>query len=72
MKRVLSAAAAVAFAASLGACGTTTEQRVASGALGGAAAGAVLGKNLGSTAIGAAAGAAGGYAVDRCKKSRRC
>jgi osmotically inducible lipoprotein OsmB len=72
MKRVLSAAAAVAFAASLGACGTTMEQRVASGALGGAAAGAVLGGSATSTAVGAAAGAAGGYAVDRCKRRGGC
>lgn len=61
-----------ATATLLGACGTTMEQRVASGALGGAAAGAVIGGDLKDAAVGAAVGAAGGYAVDRCKKSGGC
>lgn len=61
-----------ATAALLGACGTTMEQRVASGALGGAAVGAVAGGDLSDAAVGAAVGAGAGYVVDRCKKSGDC
>lgn len=64
--------ALTASAALLAACGTTTEQRVASGAVGGAAAGAVLGGDVEGAVIGGAAGAAGGYVVDQCKKSGDC
>jgi osmotically inducible lipoprotein OsmB len=47
----------------LAACGTTTTQRVATGALGGAAVGAVVDGGRGAL-IGGAAGAAGGAIVD--------
>lgn len=53
----------------LAACGTTTEQRVATGALGGAAVGAVTGGGNGAL-IGGAAGAVGGLAVDAVQKDR--
>lgn len=45
------------------ACGTTTTERVATGALGGAAIGAVVDGGRGAL-IGGAAGAAGGAVVD--------
>ena len=61
-----------ASASLLAACGTTTEQRVASGALGGAAVGAVAGGELDDAAVGAALGAGAGYVVVRCKKSGDC
>lgn len=61
-----------ATAALLAACGTTTESRVATGALGGAAAGAVVGGDVGDAVVGGALGAAAGYAVDHCKKSNDC
>lgn len=48
----------------LSACGSTTEQQAASGALGGAAAGAAVGGPIGA-AVGAAAGGAGGSQVER-------
>lgn len=47
----------------LAACGSNTEQRAASGALGGAAAGAVVGGPVGAV-IGGAAGATGGAVLD--------
>lgn len=49
------------------ACGTTTEQRVATGALGGAAVGALVDGGTGAL-IGGAAGAVGGAVVDRSKR----
>lgn len=61
-----------ATASLLAACGTTTEQRVASGALGGAAVGAVAGGDLGDAVVGGAVGAGAGYVYDRCKKSNDC
>lgn len=69
MKIIIPLAASALLVA---ACGTTTEERVASGALGGAAAGAVLGGDVGDAVVGGAVGAAGGYAVDRCKKTNNC
>jgi hypothetical protein len=45
------------------ACGTTTTQRVATGALGGAAVGALVGGGNGAL-VGGAAGAVGGAVVD--------
>ncbi|MBX3476456.1 MAG: hypothetical protein KF910_02505 [Brevundimonas sp.] len=51
------------MALSLAACGTTMEQRAASGALGGAVAGQVIGGNTGATVAGAAIGAAAGAAT---------
>jgi hypothetical protein len=71
MRRILTAATALGFGLSLVACGTTTEQRVASGGLGGAAVGAVAGGGKGAV-IGGVAGAAGGYVVDQCKKKGKC
>lgn len=47
----------------LAACGSTMEQRAASGAIGGAVAGQVIGKDTGSTVAGAAIGAAAGAAT---------
>ena len=47
----------------LAACGTTTTERVATGALGGAAVGAVVDGGRGAL-IGGAAGAVGGAVVD--------
>ena len=61
-----------ASATLLAACGTTMEQRVASGALGGAAVGAVAGGELDDAVVGGALGAGAGYVVDRCKKSGDC
>lgn len=61
-----------ASASLLAACGTTTEQRVASGALGGAAAGAVVGGDTKDVVVGGVLGAGAGYAVDYCKKSDDC
>jgi hypothetical protein len=49
------------------ACGTTTTERVTTGALGGAVAGAVIGGGNGAL-IGGAAGAVGGAVVDANKR----
>lgn len=57
--------AAVSFL--LAACGTTLEQRAATGALGGAAVGAVVDGGSGAL-IGGVAGAAAGAAVHEAKK----
>lgn len=59
-----------ATALMLSACGTTTSERVATGALGGAAVGAVLGGSTGEVVGGAAVGAVGGLAVDQAEKDR--
>jgi hypothetical protein len=53
----------------LAACGTSTTERVATGALGGAAVGAVVDGGTGAL-IGGAAGAVGGVAVDQAEKDR--
>jgi osmotically inducible lipoprotein OsmB len=64
MKTIVKLAPVVGLAAlGLAACGTTMEQRAASGALGGAVAGQVIGGNTGSTVAGAAIGAAAGAAT---------
>jgi hypothetical protein len=47
----------------LGACGSNTEERAATGGLSGAAAGAVVGGPVGAV-VGGAAGAAGGAVLD--------
>lgn len=51
----------------LAACGSTLEQRAATGALGGAAVGAVVDGGTGAL-IGGAAGAVGGAAVHEAQK----
>jgi hypothetical protein len=66
MRSITLAALAVAGVA-LAACGSTTEQRVATGALGGAAAGAVLGGGTGAV-VGGVGGAAAGAVVDANKR----
>ena len=48
----------------LTACGTTTSERVATGALGGVAAGALIGGSATGAVVGGVAGAAVGAAVD--------
>jgi osmotically inducible lipoprotein OsmB len=63
MKTVLKFAPLVGAAALLAACGTTMEQRAATGAIGGAVAGQVIGGNTGSTVAGAAVGAVAGAAT---------
>jgi hypothetical protein len=71
MKRSTTAVLAVTMGFAMAACGHTTEQRVATGALGGAAVGAVAGGGKGAV-VGGVAGAAGGYVVDQCKKKGKC
>jgi osmotically inducible lipoprotein OsmB len=63
MKTVLKLAPAAAALMLVAACGSTMEQRAATGAIGGAAAGQVLGGDTGSTVAGAAIGALGGAAT---------
>lgn len=63
MKTILKLAPVVAVVGLLAACGTTMEQRAATGALGGAVAGQVLGGNTTATVGGAVAGAAVGAAT---------
>ncbi len=61
MKRIAITASALALAGGLSACGTTMEQRTATGALGGAAVGGLLGDTKGAIAgavVGGVAGAA--------------
>ena len=53
----------------LAACGTTTTERVATGAIGGAVVGGVVDGGTGAV-IGGAAGAVGGAAVDAAKRDR--
>jgi osmotically inducible lipoprotein OsmB len=60
MKTTLKLAPVVAVLTLLAACGTTIEQRAASGGLIGAAAGQVIGGDTRSTVAGAAAGAVAG------------
>lgn len=62
MKTMLSLSCAAAATLLLAACGTTMDQRAATGAVGGAVAGQVIGGNTGSTVAGAVAGAAVGAA----------
>ena len=63
MKTILKLTPAIAAVAMLAACGTTMEQRAATGALGGAVAGQVIGGNTTATVGGAVAGAAVGAAT---------
>lgn len=60
MKTMLRLSAAAAALTLLSTCGTTMEQRAASGALIGAAAGQAIGGDTGATVTGAAAGAVAG------------
>jgi len=53
----------VGVLALLAACGSTMEQRAATGAIGGAVAGQVIGGDTGSTVAGAAIGAVAGAAT---------
>ena len=63
MKTILKMAPLVGAVALLAACGTTMEQRAATGAIGGAVAGQVIGGNTTSTVVGGVAGAAVGAAT---------
>ncbi len=63
MKTILKLTPAIAVVALLSACGTTMEQRAATGAIGGAVAGQVIGGDTGATVAGAAIGAAAGAAT---------
>jgi osmotically inducible lipoprotein OsmB len=63
MKTLIKLAPVVGVVALLSACGTTMEQRAATGAIGGAVAGQVIGGNTGATVGGAAAGAVVGAAT---------
>ena len=67
MKTILKLAPVIGLVGLLTACGTTTEQRAATGAIGGAVAGQAIGGNTGATVAGAAIGAIGG-AVTTPKK----
>ena len=67
-KGIITLVAASSAMLMVAACGSTREERVATGALAGAGVGAVSGGSLGSTAVGAALGAGAGYAVDKVKK----
>lgn len=63
MKTLVKLVPVVGLVALLAACGTTTEQRAATGALGGAVAGQAIGGNTGATVAGAAIGAVAGAAT---------
>lgn len=63
MKTIFKLAPIAAAALALSACGTTMEQRAASGAIGGALAGQAIGGNTGATVAGAAVGAVAGAAT---------
>lgn len=63
MKTILKLAPLVGATALLAACGTTMEQRAATGAIGGAVAGQAIGGDTGSTVAGAAVGAVAGAAT---------
>ena len=63
MKTILKMAPLVGAMALLAACGTTMEQRAATGAIGGAVAGQIIGGNTGSTVAGAAIGSVAGAAT---------
>ncbi|MBJ7483964.1 glycine zipper 2TM domain-containing protein [Brevundimonas sp.] len=63
MKTILKMAPLVGVVALLAACGTTMEQRAATGAIGGAVAGQVIGGDTKSTVVGGVAGAAVGAAT---------
>lgn len=63
MKTLVKATPVVGLLALLAACGTTMEQRAATGAIGGAVVGQAVGGNTGSTVAGAAIGAVAGAAT---------
>ncbi|WP_420470003.1 glycine zipper 2TM domain-containing protein [Brevundimonas sp. FT23042] len=63
MKTLLKLTPAVAALTLLAACGTTMEQRAATGAIGGAVAGQAIGGDTGATVAGAAIGAVAGAAT---------
>ncbi|CAN5269618.1 hypothetical protein BH10PSE1_BH10PSE1_14960 [soil metagenome] len=63
MKTLIKLAPVVGVVCLLSACGTTMEQRAATGAIGGAVAGQVIGGDTKSTVIGGVAGAAVGAAT---------
>ena len=63
MKSLIKVAPALVLAGALAACGTTMEQRAATGAIGGAVAGQVIGGDTGSTVAGAAIGGVAGAAT---------
>ncbi len=67
--RTTSILALLAAGFALTACGTTTTERVSTGALGGAAVGAVVDGGTGAV-VGGLAGAAGGAVVDQHEKSQ--
>ena len=60
MKTILKLTPVIGAVALLAACGTTMEQRAATGAIGGAVVGQAVGGNTGSTVAGAAVGAVAG------------
>jgi osmotically inducible lipoprotein OsmB len=63
MKTILKLAPAAAALMLVAACGSTMEQRAATGAIGGAVAGQAIGGDTGSTVAGAAIGAVAGAAT---------
>ena len=63
MKTLIKMTPLVAVVGLLAACGTTMEQRAATGAIGGAIAGQAIGGNTGSTVGGAVVGGAVGAAT---------
>ena len=63
MKTLIKLAPVVGIVAMLAACGSTMEQRAATGAIGGAVVGQAAGGNTGSTVAGAAIGAVAGAAT---------
>lgn len=70
MKTTLKFAPAVAALTLLAACGTTVEQRAATGALAGAAAGQVIGGNTEATVAGAVVGGVAGAATTPRRRPR--
>ena len=60
MKTILKLTPVVAVVGMLAACGSTMEQRAATGAIGGAVVGQAVGGNTGSTVAGAVIGAGAG------------
>lgn len=63
MRKIFIAAPAIALALGLAACGTTTTERAATGALGGAAIGAAVGGDVEGAVAGAAIGGVAGAAT---------
>jgi osmotically inducible lipoprotein OsmB len=63
MKTMLKLAPVAVVLALAAGCGTTVEQRAASGAIGGAVVGQAVGRDTGSTVAGAAIGAVAGAAT---------